>query len=274
MSELDLPQIAESQALAYVTSNDADAKLESALCDELAGHDPSSGDVTLTDAEFRTAWHHMIGGSPAAAFNFIVPAIKRPFMVTNGSGETATVKTASGAAGQVLDGETRLFYCDGTDVLGLTDSTSAGGGGGAGSHSGALVTKSANQSVANSSNMALGWNSESYDTGGFHDNSVNNSRLTVPGGVSKVIVSGQVRWDSNTSGAREILVEKNGSATYDGRPFRHIGAQPGRTIQGFVSPVLAVTPGDYFEMIAWQDSGASRDIESHASTWFSIQAIE
>lgn len=272
MSELDLPQIAESQALAYVTSNDADAKLESALCDELAGHDPTSGDVTLSDAEFREAWHHVIGGTPSGAFNFIVPAIKRPFMVTNASGQTATVKTASGAAGQVLDGETRLFYCDGTDVLALTDSTSAGGGGG--SHSGALVTKSANQSISNNTNTALSWNSEGYDTDSFHDNSTNNSRLTVPSGVSKVILSGQVRWDSNTSGTREILVEKNGSGTYDGRPFQHIGAQSGRTMQSFVSPVLAVSPGDYFELVAWQDSGASRDIESHASTWFSIQVVE
>lgn len=272
MSELDLPQIAESQALAYVTSNDADAKLESALCDEIASHDPTAGDVTLTDAEFRETWHHVIGGTPAAGFNFIVPEIKRPFMVTNGSGETATVKTASGSAGQVLDGETRLIYCDGTDVIGLTDSTSGGGGGG--THAGTLVKMSANQSIANNTNITLNWASESYDTDSYHDNSTNNSRLTVPSGVSKVIVSGQVRWDNNGTGTREILLEKNGSNSFDGRPFEHIEAQTDRTMQSFVSPVLAVTPGDYFEMVAWQDSGASRDIESHVATWFSIQAIE
>lgn len=193
-------------------------------------------------------------------------------MVTNGSGETATVKTTSGAAGQVLDGETRLFYCDGTDVIGLTDSTSAGGGSGA--HAGALVTMSSDQSISNDDNTSLNWASESYDTDGYHDNSTNNSRLTVPIGVSKVIVSGQVRWDSNGSGTREILLEKNGSASFDGRPFEHIEAQTNLTMQSFVSPVLAVTPGDYFEMVAWQNSGASRDIESHVATWFSIQAIE
>ena len=272
MSELDLPQIAESQALAYVTSNDADAKLESALCDEIADHDPSAGDVTLSDAEFRTAWHHVIGGTPAGAFNFIIPAIKRPFMVTNGSGETATVKTASGAAGQVLDGETRLFYCDGLDVLGLSDTTSEGGGGGG--HAGALVKLTANQTIANSSNVVLSWGSESYDTDDYHDNSTNKSRLTVPSGVSKVIVSGQARWDSNTSGTREILVWKNGSSAYEGRPFQHMGAQTYLTMQSFVSPVLAVSPGDYFEMVAWQDSGGSRNIESNVATWFSIQAVE
>ena len=273
MSELDLPQIAENQALAYVTSNDADAALESALCDERAGHDPTSGDVSLSESDFREAWHHVIGGSPAGGFNFIVPAIKRPFMVTNGSGETATVKTASGAAGQVLDGETRLFYCDGTDVIGLTDSTSDGGVGG-GAHAGALVTMTSNQSIANNSNTAIAWDNEAYDTDGFHDNAVNNSRLTVPGGVTKVIVSGQIRWDSSAAGTREILLEKNGSGTYAGRPFEHMEAQTNRTMQSFVSPVLAVTGGDYFELIVWQDSGGARDVESHAATWFSLQVIE
>lgn len=273
MSELDLPQIAENQALAYVTSNDADAALERALCNEYAGHDPSGGDVTVSAADFRGNWHHVIAGSAAAAFNFIVPAIKRPFMVTNLSGETATVKTASGAAGQVLDGETRLFYCNGTDVLGLTDSTATGGGGGGG-HAGALVTLGSDHAVASGSNTVIGWDAESYDTDGIHDNTVNNSRLTVPVGASKVIVSAQVRWDSNSSGTREILLYKNGSGTYAGRPFQHIEAQADRTVQSFVSPVLAVTPGDYFELVAWQDSGALRNIESHAATWFSLQVIE
>src|SRR5690606_14064216 len=113
MSELDLPQIAENQALAHITSNDADAALEAALCDEMTGHDPTAGNITLLDEEFRGHWHHVIAGSPAGAFDFIVPAIRRPFMVTNTTDATATVKTASGAAGQVLAGETRLFYCNG-----------------------------------------------------------------------------------------------------------------------------------------------------------------
>lgn len=271
MSELDLPQIAENQALAHITSNDADAALEAALCDEMTGHDPTSGNITLLDEEFRGHWHHVIAGSPAGAFDFIVPAIRRPFMVTNTTDATATVKTASGAAGQVLAGETRLFYCNGADVLGLSDSSATGGGGGA--HAGALLTRSTDQSISDNSNTAVGWDGEAYDTDGFHDNSVNNSRLTVPAGVSKVILSAQIRWDSNTSGTREILLHKNGSASFDGRPFQHIEAQSGRTVQGFVSPVLSVTPGDYFELIAWQDSGGARNVEAHAATWFSLQVI-
>ena len=157
-------------------------------------------------------------------------------------------------------------------MLGLSDTTSEGGGGGG--HAGALVKLSANQTIANNSNVVLSWGGESFDTDGYHDNSTNNSRLTVPSGVSKVIISGQARWDSNTSGTREILVQKNGSTAYDGRPFQHLGAQTHFTMQSFVSPVLAVSPGDYFEMVAWQDSGSSRSIESNVATWFSIQAVE
>ncbi|WP_373087030.1 hypothetical protein [Sneathiella sp.] len=272
MPELDLPQIAESQALAYVTSNDADAKLEAALCSELSGHDPSAGDVTLSAAEFRGAWHHVIGGSPAAAFNFIIPAIARPFMVSNASGETATVKTATGVAGQVLDGETRLFYSDGTDVRSLTDTLSDGSGGGG--HSGALVLLASDQSITNNTATPLNWGSESYDTDGYHDNTTNNSRLTVPTGVTKIILRGQIRWDSSIAGVRQFLVNKNGSGSFDGRSVGTLEAQSPLTLQDFVSPVLAVTPGDYFEVNAWQDSGGTRTVVSNVSCWFSIQAIE
>ena len=272
MSQLDLPQIAESQALAYVTSNDADAALEAALCEEISTHDPTSADVTVTDAEFRENWHHVVRGAPASAFNFIIPALRRPFMVSNASGQTATVKTAGGAAGQVLDTETRLFYCDGLDVISLSDTTSAGGSGA--SHDGALVTLSANQAIANNTNTVLNWANETYDTDSYHDTVTNNSRLTVPSGVRKIILSAQIRWDSNSVGTREILARKNGSTTFDGRPFQHIEAQSDRTMQSFVSPVLTVTAGDYFELVAWQDSGSSRNVESHVSCWFSIQAVE
>ncbi|TNE36263.1 MAG: hypothetical protein EP348_07280 [Alphaproteobacteria bacterium] len=273
MSQLDLPQIAESQALAYVTSNDADAKLEAALCEDITDHDPGSGDITLSDAEFREAWHHVIGGTPPAAFDFIVPAIKRPFMVSNGSGEIATVKTASGASGQVPDGETRLFYCDGTDIYSLTDSLAEGGSGSA-AHSGALVLLSADQTIPTSTDTILDWDSESYDTNGFHESVTNPSRLTVPAGITKAVLTAQIRWGSNSSGIRQCYVNKNGAASFDGRPVQSMAAQTTPTFQTLLSPVLGVTEGDYFEIGVWQNSGGSRTVDSNVSCWFSIQVVE
>ena len=43
-----------------------------------------------------------------------------------------------------------------------------------------LVT--ANQSISDATETAVAFNSESFDVGGMHDNSTNNSRLTIPSG--------------------------------------------------------------------------------------------
>ncbi len=116
-------------------------------------------------------------------------------MVCNSSGQTATVKTASGTAGQVLDTETRFFYCDGTDIHSLTDVSDTGSG--SAQFAGSLVTLSADETVATSTDTALQWGTESFDTDDFHDPSVLPSRFTVPSGVSSVILTAEIRWDTN-----------------------------------------------------------------------------
>lgn len=272
MSQLDLPQIAESQALAYITSNEADALLEKALCEQAAGHDATAGDFSISPMDFRGAWHQLIGGTPAAAFTVTVPALRRPFMLTNNSGQTATLQTGNGNAGQVLDTETRLFYCDGSNVLALSDTAGAGGVGSA--HAGVLVSKTADQSVANSSVKTLDWQTAAYDTEDFHDPNITNSRLTIPAGVTAVQLTAQIRWDAVTTNLREVQIYKNGTNAYAGRPFDRTEAVAGATMQTLVSPVLVVTAGDYFEVAAWQDSGASRTILNHPSCWFSLQVID
>ncbi|USG59926.1 hypothetical protein NBZ79_12140 [Sneathiella marina] len=273
MSQLDLPQIAESQALAYVTSNDADALLEKALCEDISGHDATAGDFSLSAADFRRAWHQGIGGTPGAAFTVTIPAFRRPFMITNRSGQSATVQTGKGASGQVLDTQTRLFYCDGRNVLALSDHSVTGGASSGGtSPGGALVSKTLDQTVATGSVQILDWQAAAYDTDSFHDPNATGSRLTIPPGVPKVQLTAQIRWDNNSANFREVQIYKNGANTYAGRAFSRTAAVAGVTMQTVMSPVLPVTAGDYFEVAVWQNSGANRQVLVHDSCWFSLLA--
>lgn len=276
MSTLNLPQIAESQALAYVTSNDADARLEQALCAARSIPVPNSGDVTLTAEQFQTAWYFNLTGTPGAPFALILPAVSRPFMLRNQSGMTVTVKTGTGTAVPVLTAETRMLYSDGVTVRGLSDTVSASGTGSSGapaSHSGALVSLAADRTVASSGPTLVEWGSQHYDTDGFYDGSLAPKRFTIPSDVSKVIVSCQLRWDTNSVGVRELALIKNGSLTYDGRASSIAKPTGLSTIQYVQSPVLPVAAGDYFEIVLYQGSGSSRSVISHASSWFSLQAI-
>ena len=52
------------------------------------------------------------------------------------------------------------------------------------SFKGASVYASSSQSISNATWTTMTWNSESWDTDAFHDNSTNNSRLTVPAGLA------------------------------------------------------------------------------------------
>jgi hypothetical protein len=45
-------------------------------------------------------------------------------------------------------------------------------------------------------------------------------------------------------------------------------------VQGIGSGVVEVMPGDYFELIARQTSGATKDVAANELTWFAIEVVE
>lgn len=139
---------------------------------------------------------------------------------------------------------------------------------------GALVRKAADQTAANYTAItAVTWDQESYDTDTIHDNVTNNTRLTVPSGATYVRVSAAiVLANFSVDAFFGLSIRKNGSATYDGRPtqYTEVGtAAMGATLS---SPVLAVTPGDYFEVFLIVETDTSIDVSSTAS-WFAMEVV-
>ncbi|WP_025898618.1 hypothetical protein [Sneathiella glossodoripedis] len=268
MSLLDLPQIAEAQAAAYVTSNDADALLEKALCRGKVDHDASGGSFSMDVTDFKENFYHRISGTARAAFTVTVPASQRPFMVENGTRAEATIGTGSGAMVAIKSGECQLCYGDGSGVRGLVITATAPA---VSLFSGALVTLSSDFSVSSTSLTPVNWASAEYDQGGYFAGS-GNSELVVPAGVSKVVLRAQVRWNENSSNTRELLFYKNGSASYSGRAYVSEDAQD-NLIQNITSPALAVTTGDSFQCVVWQNSKNDQKVLSGPSSWFSIEAV-
>ena len=141
---------------------------------------------------------------------------------------------------------------------------------------GALVTKSSADPLTTGASLVLGWNVEPTDTDNIHDNVTNNSRLTVPAGVSKVRVRAQTAWEFLVvSGTyRQMLIKKNGSSlTYSGRAST---VEPPTDFLGILnvgSGVLEVTPGDYFEVEVGHDSGITVDVLA-GDSWFEMEIVE
>lgn len=115
----------------------------------------------------------------------------------------------------------------------------------------------------------LAFTAEDYDYGVWHDNTTNNTRMTVPDGVTKVILTGQV--DFQSTGNRTAYFLKNGTGTQIAT--QQVGNSAfSFTVVNLSSGVLECVPGDYFELVV--ETGSSQVINGDsARTWFAIEAV-
>lgn len=139
---------------------------------------------------------------------------------------------------------------------------------------GASARLTANESIANNTTTAIPWDSTVEDVGGFWS-ALNPTRLTVPTGVTRVRVTGNVNWEPNASGKRIAWVDRNG-APFVGRPVveqQAVGSAGSNTRQNLTAGPIAVTAGDYFELKVLQNSGASRSVLTGNDSWLTIEAV-
>ena len=120
-------------------------------------------------------------------------------------------------------------------------------------YSGANVTKSGDSTGINAtSGHTIAWDSELDDTGGWHDNVTNNTRLTVPSGVTRVRLSLNVHVQ-NIASWFYLRFNKNGSNTYEGMVEAQWLALGGTGLHEYhiMTGDIPVSAGDYFEAIVF-----------------------
>lgn len=136
-----------------------------------------------------------------------------------------------------------------------------------------MVRKVANLTGADfTPGVTLAWDSEVYDDGGWHSNAVNNSRLTVPAGVTRVRVGGTIAL-ANAVASIGVLcyVTRNGVVLWDGRPTASFAAPSDVTRQARInlaSGQIPVTAGDYFEVTLLIVGDTSVDILADRSNFW------
>ncbi len=137
---------------------------------------------------------------------------------------------------------------------------------------GCLVARTTTQSISDNTNTVASFNSEVYDEGNFYS-SGQPTRLTIPAGVSKVKLSGNVIFASHSTGWRRITISKNGGGfigSFDIRMNAVNGTDTG--LQGS-TPVIDVVEGDYFELGVHHTRGSALNTVAN-TLWFSIEAID
>jgi hypothetical protein len=127
---LGIEEVSASQSQKEVTINNALIDLDNATQDLISI--AISGNTSVTADQYTENFVLRLTGSPGAGFDLDIPATNRFFFVDNNTSQTATVQVTGGGGVSVdiVTLESRLLYCDGTDVV---EAGGGGGGGGSGS---------------------------------------------------------------------------------------------------------------------------------------------
>lgn len=144
----------------------------------------------------------------------------------------------------------------------------------------AKVNLTANTSLPNNAWSPIPFNSEIFDVGSMHDNSVNNTRITIPSGQGGLYLAvGMVTITSNATGSRGARFTINGSTTNNNESGGYFAPANSTTETriNIVAP-MTLSAGDYVTLDCYQNSGTGlqaliNTVESWQTTSFSLVRV-
>jgi hypothetical protein len=110
---------------------------------------------------------------------------------------------------------------------------------------------------------------EAFDTDSMHDPSSNPSRITInTAGV--YLITGNVLWQLNTNGSRQLWIRLNGSTYIAGNDAR---CDASYDMPQVVTTLYEFAANDYVELVLRQDSNVSLNSKTAASYAATFQAL-
>ena len=129
----------------------------------------------------------------------------------------------------------------------------------------AALSKSADQSILTAALTSITWNVEGEDVAGYHNNSTNTDRLTIPtgrGGLFMIVAV--LGFSANATGGRSCIIQKNGAGSIIDMGVDTVNGTDPTLVQVSVTERLAA--GDYIRIQAYQSSGGSLNVLAARST--------
>lgn len=111
--------------------------------------------------------------------------------------------------------------------------------------------------TANNTATKIAFDGEIFDTDGFHSNSTNNTRITIPTGLGgKYLINMNLKYYANATGNRYLILLKNNTTSYEVITY----TPSGNYTSAAASIILDLTAGDYLEWQAFQSSGGTLEL--------------
>jgi hypothetical protein len=131
---------------------------------------------------------------------------------------------------------------------------------------GVRVLRTSAQSISHNTETAIQYTSETFDTHNFHDNTNNNTRMTVPSGKGGLyLLTANANFASNSTGRRALLFRKNGSTTFAQSEW---GNSASNAPHMNLSSMIDMVAGDYVEVFVFQSSGGNLNISTYLNASF------
>lgn len=225
---------------------------------------PTNGQALVYDSGTSQYIPGSVSGSVPDASSSTKGIVK----LTNDFGGTADSPSVVAIDGVAISGTPASG-----DVLTATSSSAAHwaapSGGGGGTFSGAHVYHDADQSITSGGSwQTLSFNQEQFDTDTYHDNSTNNSRLTIPTGKGGYFTfSAALRADTGGSGQFQVAMKKN-NTTYIAISAVDLTTS-GAHYLTFSSPIIPLSDTDYVELMVSQSTGSTISIQGVGNTDYS-----
>ena len=133
--------------------------------------------------------------------------------------------------------------------------------GGSAAFKGCALTQTSAQSLATSTDVAITFNAETFDTDGFHSTDTNTSRITIPSGKGGYYyINGQLSYANDIDGDRITFIKKNGSTFNYLMVLTPSNATYGNSTNASI--IMNLTAGDYIELFSNQRSGGNLTVYS------------
>lgn len=126
---------------------------------------------------------------------------------------------------------------------------------------GAKVYRSANKSISNITTITIDWDTEQYDTDGFHSTTVNNSRLSQVTGFDKqYYINALVLFDANATGYRTATGVGSASMFFLPQATDNSPSASQQSALPLAGQITLYDASSYTEVSCYQSSGGALNV--------------